>query len=326
MPGTYATAGCEHFGISTTFNVNPASIVYHWLIADPDNPGQLMYSVAPVSLPLPVWTVAPPVAPAAPPVVFAVIPAPAPQVVFQFGDAQWVRVYKIEHAAKIEAVDDLVGDDHALVPEDPAELETNWTLLQADPPAAAGHRQRGKFQNQGNLGNGNHAVVRRYEFYQYAGVYDPITHEALCADGTCTAPSPGELGDAVGAQNAAANIDVNSLTVTIAGGGQVSSLDKVFSCGNKCYGVYAPGTAVTLTAKANSGNVFSGWSGACIGNAATCTVALNVESTVTASFVAAPAGGGGGGGGGGGAAGGGGGGAAGGGGGGGGGGGKAPAP
>ena len=77
MPGTYATAGCEHFGISTTYNVNPTDIVYHWLIADPDNAGQLMYSVAPVSLPLPAWTVAAPVAPAQPPVVFAVMPAPA---------------------------------------------------------------------------------------------------------------------------------------------------------------------------------------------------------------------------------------------------------
>jgi len=127
-------------------------------------------------------------------------------------------------------------------------------------------------------GNGNHAVVRRYEFYKYAGVYDAVTHEALCADLTCTAPSPGELGDAIGAQNAAGNLDVNALTVTIGGGGTVSSSDKVYSCGNRCYGVYNPGSTVTLTAKANSGNTFAGWSGACIGNAPTCTVTMNAES------------------------------------------------
>ena len=69
----------------------------------------------------------------------------------------------------------------------------------------------------------------------------PIRCARLCADLTCTAPSPGELGDAIGAQNAAANLDVNALTLNIGGGGSVSSSDKVFSCGAKCYGVYNPG-------------------------------------------------------------------------------------
>ena len=81
-----------------------------------------------------------------------------------------------------ELVDDLVGDNHVLVPEDPAQLEVSWSLLQADPPNGGNKRQRGKLGNQGNLGNGHHAVVRRYEHYEYSGVYDPITHEALCAD------------------------------------------------------------------------------------------------------------------------------------------------
>src|SRR5947209_17448833 len=40
MPGTYQTAGCEHFGISST--VNPTNINYHWLVADPANPGNLV--------------------------------------------------------------------------------------------------------------------------------------------------------------------------------------------------------------------------------------------------------------------------------------------
>jgi hypothetical protein len=295
MPGTYQTAGCEHFGISTYY-ANPTSIVYRWLVPDPANPGQLMYSDASVSIPAPVWSALPPAQPALPPVVVAEIPAPPPVQPVQFGDAQWVKVYKTEIAGRVQNVDDLVGDNPALVPEDPAEVETSWQLLQADPPLLAGKkRQRGKFANQGNLGNGHHAVVRRYEYYKYAGVYDPVTHEALCADGTCTAPGPGELGDAVGAQNAAANLDVNALTVSVVGGGDVSSSDKVFSCGNKCYGVYAPGATVTLTADANSGNAFTGWSGACAGASPTCTVTLDAESSVTATFATLAAGVGGGG-------------------------------
>ena len=297
MPNTYQTAGCEHFGISTAYNVNPTTINYRWLVPDSANPGTLIPDTHYVYLPAPVWTAAPPANPGLPPVVIAEVQAPPPPQPIVFGDAQWVKVYKVEHPGKIDAVDDLVGDNPAVVPEDAAHLEVNWSLLQADPPALAGNqRRRGKLANGGNLGNGNHAVVRRYEYYKYAGVYDPITHEALCADLTCTAPSPGELGDAIGAQNAAANLDVNALTVSVVGGGNVSSSDKVYSCPNKCYGVYVPGSTVTLTAKANSGSTFSGWGGACAGNASTCTVVLNAESSVTATFATVVAGGGGGGG------------------------------
>jgi List-Bact-rpt repeat protein len=285
MPTTYQTAGCEHFGISTTYNVNPTNIIYRWLLADPNNPGQVMRASTNVSLPAPIWTVIPPANPALPPAVVAQVQAqPAPEPAL-FGDAQWVKVYKTELAGKVDAVDDLVGDNHAMVPEDPAQVEVNWSLLQADPPNGGNKKQRGKVANQGNLGNGHHAVVRRYEYYTYAGVYDPITHEALCADLTCTAPSPGELGDAIGAQNAAANLDVNALTVSVVGGGSVSSSDSVISCGTKCYGVYSPGATVTLTAKPNSGSVLAQWGGACAGNALTCTVPLNAESSVTATFL-----------------------------------------
>ena len=308
MPnGAYERSGCEHFGISTTYNVNPTTINYYWLVADPANPGTLTPNNSYIYLPAPVWTVLPPANPALPPVVVAEVQAP-PAPPARFGDAQWVKVYKNEVQGQVQ-LEDLVGDNHVAVPADAAHLELNWRLLQQDPPGG-NQRQRGKLANQGNAGNGNHAVVRRYEYYNYAGVYDPLTHEALCADLTCTSPGPGELGDAIGAQNAAANLDLNALTVTVGGGGNVSSLDKVISCGNKCYGVYNPGSAVTLTAKADSGSAFSGWSGACIGNASTCAVTLDAESAVTATFTTIVAGGGGGGGGGGGAGGGGGGGGA----------------
>lgn len=293
MPATYATAGCEHFGISS--NVNPSRIVYYWLVPDPAVPGNLMRTSQSVSIPAPIWTVVPPANPALPPVVVAEIPAPAPRVVAQYGDAQWVKVYKTENAAKVE-LEQLVGDNRAVVPEQAAQVEVGWSLLQADPPDGGRKRQRGKLVNQGNLGNGNHAVVRRYEYYKYAGSYDPLTHEALCADLTCTAPGPGELGDAIGAQNAAANLDVNALAVNVVGNGGVSSSDKVVSCPSKCSGVYAPGASVTLSAKAGSGSSFAGWSGACAGLAATCTVTLDAEKAVTASFIAQAGGGGGGGG------------------------------
>jgi hypothetical protein len=292
MPVTYQTAGCEHFGISSV--VNATSITYRWLVPDAANPGVLVPHSSLVHIPAPVWLPVAPANPALPPVVVAEVlapPAPAPAV---FGDAQWVRVYKTEQQARVD-VHDLMGDNHAVVPEAAGQVEVEWSLLQQDPPAGGKKKQKGKLTNQGNLGNGNHAVVRRYEYYNYAGVYDPMTHEALCADVTCTAPSPGELGEAIGAQNAAANLNVNALSVTATAGGSVSSSDKIISCGSKCYGVYTPGSTVTLTAKPNSGATFNGWGGACAGNAQSCTVTLNAESAVTATFVDKPVAGGGGG-------------------------------
>ncbi|MDQ6618146.1 MAG: hypothetical protein M3Z31_00360 [Pseudomonadota bacterium] len=295
MPGTYQTAGCEHFGISTTYGVNPTKIIYRWLVADPGTPGAVMAAATTVSIPAPNWVAVPPANPGLPPVVVAQIEAqPAVQPAL-FSDAQWVRVYKAEQQGKVDLVD-LMGDDHAVVPENAAQVEVSWSLLQADPLGNGNKRQRGKLANQGNLGNGNHAVVRRYEYYKYAGTYDPATHEALCADLVCKVPGAGEIGDAIGAQNAAVNLDVNALTVSVVGGGNVASADKIVSCGSKCYGVYSPGASVALTAKANSGSTFSGWSGACAGAGATCTVLMNAETALTATFSAVAAGGGGGGG------------------------------
>ncbi|MFN2590153.1 MAG: hypothetical protein ABR518_05240 [Actinomycetota bacterium] len=41
---------------------------------------------------------------------------------------------------------------------------------------------------------------------------------------------------------------------------------------------------MTLTATAASGSTFTGWSGACSGTAATCTVTMDAAKTATATF------------------------------------------
>ena len=286
MPTGYATAGCEHFGISSLRN--PTRTVYRWLVADPTRPGNLIASPAPVSLPLPVWNVVQPAQPALAPVVVAQIDLPAPAVPpppAHFGDAKWVKVFKTENAHPVD-LNELVGDNHAVVPQDAAHLEVSWSLMQRD-PAAGGQKRRGRQVNQGHLGNGNQAVVRRYEHYHYAGVYDPLTHEALCADTTCTAPRPGELGDAIGAQNVAANLVATTLAVTVTGKGGVSSSDGAVKCPNACSGTYNPGTSVTLTAKPASGSSFARWGGGCGGAVPTCTLPVHGSTRVEATFVVA---------------------------------------
>ena len=108
---------------------------------------------------------------------------------------------------------------------------------------------------------------------------------------------PGAGKCPVSTQMSAAIVQSDSVTVTRTGSGNVESADKRISCGNKCVAPYDAGTAVTLTAKAASGSVFSGWTGACSGLTLTCVVTAAGHVDVGATFAAATTGGGGGGGG-----------------------------
>ena len=297
----YYKAGCDHFGVHLNWTATSKATAtsYRWMFEDPANPGHLVGSTNTVTVPTPTYYFLPAVV-GQPPVLVAEVqlpPPPRPPVpppVPQYGDATWVKVYKTELAREV-ALAELV-EGNAVVPQDAAEVETDWQLMQPSPPPDGRHRQRGKLVNQGSPNAGSKAVVRRYETYAYTGAYDSITHEAVCADGTCDAPLDGELGVLISAQMAAANIAVPSLTIANVGNGSVSSADKIISCGKKCTSPYALGTIVTLTAKVGSGSSFGGWTGACTGNTLTCNVTINDAMNVTATFNAAPAGGGGGGG------------------------------
>jgi len=179
----YDSSGCEHFGVWTY--INPAATIYRWLLADPNNPGQLVPAGTPVGIPAPAWNVLPPAQPGGAPIVAADVVAPVPPApAEQFGDAQWMKVYKAENQRQV-GLDELVADN-PVVPQDVAQVETNWYLVQAK---IGGNGNRNQKRNQGALGNGDQAVVRRFEFYKFSGTYDPLTHEAICADGLCNAPA-----------------------------------------------------------------------------------------------------------------------------------------
>lgn len=296
LAALYPAAGCEHFGISTT--INPTRVVYRWLVPDPNNPGSLTYYTGstaplqgapppppiPVPIPQPVINVIPPAqAGAAPQVAFEIQappPPPVPAPVPQYGDAQWVKVYKLEVQNAVE-LNDLMGGN-PVVPEAPNVLpETEWKLLQYNPTSRG---NSGILHNQAVLGNGSHAVVRHYEHYAYNGTYDPATHQALCIDPTCSAPQGTELGALIGEQNAAANLEVPSINVVKSGIGTVTGASGKINCGGTCFTNEPAGTVITLTATAPSNGVFNGWSGACAGQGATCTLTINAALTATAAF------------------------------------------
>jgi len=299
-------SGCEHFGVGAALTAS-SRVTARWLVKSPVTPGAYVPRDPPSAVPMPYYYVAPPAAVGAAPVVVDVFEAPQPpEVPAQYGNAQWMKTF-VRQMPRQVTLDELITTNPLVVPMDATQLEFNWQLVQADPTTGdGGRRNRGRHQGGSTLDPATRAVVRRYELYAYNGRYDPVTHEALCADVLCNAPGAGELGDFVSAQMAAVNVQGDFLTVAKAGtgGGNVDSADKRIACGNKCTSPYTAGSAVTVTAKANSGSTFAGWSGACSGTALTCTVSVNGANLATATFNTPVAGAGGGGGGGGGSGGG----------------------
>lgn len=278
----YDGSGCEHFGVSLT--ATPVKTTYRWLIEDVDNPGTLVGFDPPMAIVAPVYVITPPVRAGDAPVLEAEIEAPeaaeGPEV---YGDAQWVRVYKTQLNREV-SLDELVTTN-AIVPQDAAHVETAWEIVQQEPVSHShGNGNRGQRRHQAALNFDTRSVVRRFETYAFTGAYDPVTHEALCADTLCNAPGDGELGEFISAQMAAANVTVNSVAVTKNGSGTVSSNDRLINCGSKCGAGYERGAAVTLTASPAKDNIFSGWGGACSGMMLTCSLSVNDAMAAVANF------------------------------------------
>jgi hypothetical protein len=104
--------------------------------------------------------------------------------------------------------------------------------------------------------------------------------------GACTGS-----GDCVVTMSAARSVDaefsLNQYTLDVTrsgtGSGSVSSTPSGISCSPDCSENFDYSTVVTLTATADYGSVFSGWSGACMGFG-DCVVTLNEAKSVNAEF------------------------------------------
>jgi hypothetical protein len=188
----YETLGGEHFGIA--FNGNPTNTIYRWLLGD--TAGNLTPAGTTVKIPAPVWNVVPAVDPLAAPAVQAVIPAlPKDNPGALFGEAMWVKVFVTESSDPAELNELLPGNPRVPDGNDPAEVEVEWQLLQAGKNDELDSGLK-------DVGNNSESVTRRYEFYAYTGPYD-AEGEALIED---PADDPTAVGDFLGAQNAALNL------------------------------------------------------------------------------------------------------------------------
>jgi hypothetical protein len=79
-----------------------------------------------------------------------------------------------------------------------------------------------------------------------------------------------------------------TITKTGSGSGAISSTPAGINCGSTCSLAFPYGTQVTLTATAQLGSAFTGWTGGGCSGTATCTVTMNNAQAVTATFAARP--------------------------------------
>ena len=307
----YDSSGCEHFGLGTM--KNPTNVVYHWLVDDGTNNGQLVTADSPVSIPAPVWTInnAGNVAAALPAPAQVPVPAlPAKPDCALWGPAKWMKVYKTESHAPAQL--GALLTDNPNVPQEPAEVETEWKFIQARPtcnddgtPLAV--QPDNEVISEAPVGAGAESVTRRYEFFDYTGTYDDTdggNHEALplcdenpykmsCSDPAMAQPNS-DLGAYEGAQMVAANLALAGVPTPMLnvnksgdGTGLVSDGNGI-GCGDLCSGAFASGTSVTLTATPDQGSHILGWSIPACGISPTCTFTMNADTNVDVAFTTAP--------------------------------------
>lgn len=131
--GNYLTSGCEHYGVS--LRVSPTRTTYRWLIADDPNDVDSTFTALPqaVDLPVPVWSVA--ANPAGGVGVRAELEPVEEENHAQYGEPQWMKVFKIESELDLEPEDLvflLLGADGNILPDE-TEVETEWKLIQSKP-------------------------------------------------------------------------------------------------------------------------------------------------------------------------------------------------
>lgn len=138
----------------------------------------------------------------------------------------------------------------------------------------------------GTLRVGNRARIRIIVEAVAPGVVTN-TAEVAAAEDDPTSPNEASEDTTI---NDVPNGESHLLTVERSGRGKVRSQPSGISCGRDCEETYGDGATVILRARPRSGNEFAGWGGDCasVGLDPTCTVVMDGDKVVTASFTPAP--------------------------------------
>jgi hypothetical protein len=141
------------------------------------------------------------------------------------------------------------------------------------------------------LGNGDGTLQPRID-YPIGGSPGPL-HPNMLLAGDLNGDRKPDLALASGNVSVLLN-NVSSpfFTLSVATSGSGSGTVTITPGGTKCAGScsrnFASGTAVTLSATADFGSSFSGWSGAGCSGTSACNLTLTADQTVTATFDIAP--------------------------------------
>jgi len=199
------TEGCEHFGFWLN-GAQPTATRFFWL--NDDNGTFVRIGTTPETVPGPNWIGIPAGngnGGNAMPVVQAVLrvpePVEPPNDPNLRPDSTWVKVFKVklttapQNEAEMQALLMDLMSGNAMVPEDGTEIETEWELLEG------GRNPKDKVDEDQIDEQNDKTIIRRYEFFEYAGVYD-AEHEAvdplLDTFGTIDGLDPNMIPDGMG--------------------------------------------------------------------------------------------------------------------------------
>jgi hypothetical protein len=104
-------------------------------------------------------------------------------------------------------------------------------------------------------------------------------------DGSTATNSPMNFAGQSGSVSASFTLTVDR---TGSGSGSIASSPAGINCPTTCAADFPQGSQVTLSASANAGSTFSGWSGGGCSGTGNCAVTLSAATSVTATFTLSP--------------------------------------
>ncbi len=139
------------------------------------------------------------------------------------------------------------------------------------------------------VANGQYSIGCSGTFTSSAGTISPgqsvcVRHTASNTPNTVVTTTL-TIGGVTGTFSST-TLPIYLLTVSKAGNGSgmVISSPSGISCGTNCVENYYSGSTVTLTATADLGSMFAGWSGGGCSGTGTCVVTMSAATTMTATF------------------------------------------
>ncbi len=207
LAAAYPTSGCDHFGVSFASGVTPGKMTYHWKVADPANPGQLINAAAEASIPpSPTFSYAGPAQP-----VVAVAEAP------ENPEPQWGPAYFVKSTTLYQPQAPVLADLQKVnLKAVKAHKYISYGVLQSPPAGQVGEKQEAE---NDMVPHKDVQVTKQYEYWTYAGLLDD-TGQALCDDAFSSvanynAGQPIASGDSCTLGGAFYAVDVNGTLVRV---------------------------------------------------------------------------------------------------------------